>query len=293
MRIAYLSDIHVDFWVTEKNIQKKRLHTEIDTLIKNLNPMPANVFIIAGDLGHYFQQNCEFLKKIREIYEDVILVNGNHDLYLISRSMQEKYSFESLNRVTGIKEFCSKDPGLHYLDGETIKIKGITFGGAGMSWDDSYYQKIKGFKPSKSEIIQEFRDTMNDSRLIFSDGINPRKINIDDYHYNFNSFSTFDPLAFFKKEKKKIENITSADVMITHYSPVVPPSIRKEYKNISSTFFYYNGDDDIQRIDPEFWVFGHTHDYYEFMYRHTKFLCNPLGYPSEAGRGRISYFTID
>lgn len=35
----------------------------------------------------------------------------------------------------------------------------------------------------------------------------------------------------------------------------------------------------------QYWVFGHTHDAIEYEIGDVKFLCNPLGYPSESEYG--------
>ena len=35
----------------------------------------------------------------------------------------------------------------------------------------------------------------------------------------------------------------------------------------------------------KYWVFGHTHDAIEYEMEDVKFLCNPLGYPTESDYG--------
>ncbi|MNP56646.1 hypothetical protein D3C76_1513890 [compost metagenome] len=37
-------------------------------------------------MGHYNKQNYRFLEKLKEYYSYIILVTGNHDYYLISKS---------------------------------------------------------------------------------------------------------------------------------------------------------------------------------------------------------------
>ena len=292
MKVAYLSDIHLDFWVQERDPQKDKFTRQLSEFISMIDPQEADVMIIAGDLGHHYAQDCAFLKAMRQIYKHVILVAGNHDFYLVSRNIQEKYKFNSLNRIKEMKEFCSSNPGIHYLDGTSVEINGVTFAGACAGWDDSYFQKINKYKPTKDEIVNLFRRTMNDARLIFTDGASNTKIDHFDF-YPATNFTTFDPVKHFASEMVKLNGIASVDVMITHYGPAVPPDMQPAYATSSSTtFYYFNGDEIIDRLGPKFWVYGHTHDFHEFTHRGTQILCNPLGYPGEQGFARIKYFDV-
>lgn len=292
MKVAYLSDIHLDFWVQEHNTQKPKFTRQLNEMIEMIDPQAADVMIIAGDLGHHYAQDCAFLKAMRQIYEHVILVAGNHDYYLVSRNIQEKYKFNSLNRIKEMKEFCAANPGLHYLDGTSIEINGVTFAGACAGWDDSYFQKINKYKPTKDEIVNLFRRIMNDARLIFADGKPSPKIDHFD-HYPVTSYTTFDPVKHFEGEMIKLNGIASADVMITHYGPAVPPDMRPAYAmSPVTTFYYFNGDEIIDRLEPKVWVYGHTHDFHEFNHRGTQILCNPLGYPGERSFARVKYFEV-
>ena len=291
MRVAYISDIHVDFWVKQTNPERSDLSKQVASLISRINPEPADVLIIAGDLGHYFNQNAEFLKQMLAFYPDIVLVTGNHDMYLVSRSTQYKYSFESMNRIKEMKKFCSSTPGLHYLDGNTVELGGVVFGGVGMGWNDSYFHRVNGYKPSRKEITDRYKRVMNDSRFILSKKYAP--VSPSDDLYDFPGITPFDPSQYFHQELKKLNSIKNVDVMITHYGPVIPPTLREEYARSSdTTFFYFGGEDDVKRISPAIWVFGHTHDMYDFMHNKTRMLCNPLGYPGEHQSERVMYFDI-
>jgi Icc-related predicted phosphoesterase len=191
-----------------------------------------------------------------------------------------------------MKEFCARNPGMHYLDGTSIEINGVTFAGTCGGWDDSYFQKINKYKPTREEIVNLFRRIMNDSRLIFADGKRSPKTEHFDY-YAATNYTTFDPVKHFEGEMVKLNSIASADVMITHYGPAVPPDMRPAYATSPvTTFYYFNGDETIDRLKPKVWVYGHTHDYHEFTHHGTRFLCNPLDYPGEQGFARVKYFDV-
>jgi gamma-glutamylcyclotransferase (GGCT)/AIG2-like uncharacterized protein YtfP len=67
-----------------------------------------------------------------------------------------------------------------------------------------------------------------------------------------------------------------------NYTPTIPYGIRTTYAlEKGSTFYMFNGEKDIERIQPKFWLFGHMHDKFDFIHKDVRFLCNPNGYPGE------------
>ncbi len=75
--------------------------------------------------------------------------------------------------------------------------------------------------------------------------------------------------------------------MITH----VNPSNNEEHINEKyhgspiNTFFTFDGNKYYKNGSMKYWVFGHTHDAIEYEMEDVKFLCNPLGYPTESDYG--------
>lgn len=295
MKIDYISDVHLDFWVKEKNPLNDKIQKQIETFcfMTNIKKETAgDVLIIAGDLGHYYAQDTTFLIYLKEIYKHIILVNGNHDMYLVSKGQQEKYLYNSMNRILEMKRFCNEND-IHYLDGNVVVIDGYKFAGCGMSWDDSYFQKIKGYKPSRNELTELFNNTMNDPKLIYGGSDN---IRIPTAYGGSYFKSSFNPFDFFEKENSKLKNINDfddIDVMVSHYSPIAPPTMKMKYAmDPISTFYYFDGKSDVERISPKYWIFGHTHDKYNFEYKQTTFLCNPIGYPGENNYTVVESFEI-
>lgn len=286
MNIHFISDIHIDFWVKEKNPQKQiKMDSQIDTLIKYMYMEDtADVLVIPGDLGHYYTQDTRFLSKCKEIYKHIILVRGNHDMYLVGKSNKDRYELDSFKRVEHLKDWCKSQDGIHYLDGDIVEIEGVKFGGVGMSWDTSYASKIaRGY--NEMDILSKFKKVMNDAKLITKGKRNSY----------YGSYHEFDPYSYFKEEYAKLQlmrDYDDIDVMVSHYGPVVPENMPIQYRNITSTFYYFDGLKDIQRISPKYWLFGHTHDRYDFMVEDTRLMCNPLGYPGEMSGNFIQEIEI-
>jgi Icc-related predicted phosphoesterase len=280
LNIDYISDIHLDFWISEQDTNSPKFKKRLEAFVKIILPeTPSTVLILAGDQGHYFKQDKEFLLELLKTYTKILLVPGNHDMYLVSKKAQNKYKLESQNRIDEVKEFCYDTPGLYYLDGKVVEIDGFSFGGLGM-WHDDSYGKLLGY--SSDEVYENWKQVMNDSNLIFKDS----KSNYS-YDYGYGSREkvvSFDPRIKFKEEMKKlkdIEEVLSPDVMITHYGPIIPPNLADDYKNITTSHYYFDGSNFIFNNKPKLWIHGHTHTQYNFMYRDTNIVTNPLGYPSE------------
>ena len=300
LTVDYISDLHIDFWIKELN-RGYKLEGQIKQFSKSLELFGGDVLIIAGDLGHYYVQDSAFLKYTKVLYKEVIFVYGNHDMYLISNSTKSKYKSNSMNRIKEMKEFCEVE-GIHYLDGDTIEINGFLFGGVGMSSDKSFLENLRKTSVPNEEVKYLFERSLNDSRNIYgvgnsSDFNNPKFIS-EFSQYNpyspYEHHSTFDQFSFFESELKKLQNIKAVDVMISHYGPCVSPDMHEPYRNDEiSTFYYFDGAKEIQRIAPKYWVHGHTHKQYNFMNNNCNVLCNPLGYPSENSYVTAETFTLE
>ena len=127
MKIDILSDLHLDFYfragltITTKNV--KSLFDDI--FKKDTNDKMAEVLIIAGDLGHYNEQNIEVLKIIqKEYYKHIICVLGNHDYYLLNYDLKQQYNFNSFNRAKQMRDLINNESNMFCLDGDVINIFG-------------------------------------------------------------------------------------------------------------------------------------------------------------------------
>lgn len=283
MKIDVLSDLHIDFYfrhhITIEAVESAYAHILTD----NGNRETGDVLIIAGDIGHYNEQNIEVLKLIKQIfgYKHMICVLGNHDYYLISGGMRNAFSGDSLNRIKHMRDLINKEDGMYCLDGEIVEIGGVKFGGCD-SWYDGSYAK-KHFSDSTWKIA------INDAHL---DDLWKLIMNDANYITNMNW------IEYAQKEKEKIEKIyQSVDVMITH----VNPSIQKEhtsqnYREEKTTgFFTFDGSEYLKKGSMKYWVYGHTHIPAEHEIDGVKCICNPMGYPAENSYGenvRIKSFTL-
>ncbi len=268
MKIDILSDLHLDFYfrpgveITQDNV--KSLFDDIFIHDKN---NPSEILVIAGDIGHYNDQNIEVLKIIQqEYYKYIICILGNHDYYLINSSDKKQYDFNSYNRAKEMRSLINNEQNMYCLDGNIVEINGVKFGGCDGSYNYAYMKK---YFPQKD------KDFTN--RLW--------KNSINDY-YMTEGIGNFEDI--FNIEKPKIEAVyKKCDIMITHVNPsYLEENIDSKYQNCDiNTFFTFDGHDYLKDGSMKYWVFGHTHDVMNYNFFDVDCVCNPMGYPSENNYG--------
>jgi len=273
MTIDILSDIHLDFYFRSHRVKEEaveRLFSPIFT------PSPADVLIIAGDIGHDNQQNINVLKHIQKLfgYKHIICVLGNHDYYLIDSSAKHCYKNKSLQRASEMRTLINDEEGMYCLDGNIVEIEGVRFGGCDSWYDGEYITKncsIWNVHKDSYYIDQLWQNSLNDAHYI----------------------KAFDWQQMAIDEKKKLDKIyKDVDVMITHVNPSLNPQHTFElYRESELTaFFTFNGEKYLQEGSMRYWIFGHTHNETEYEMGNTHCIANPMGYPSESGNGQ--YVTI-
>ena len=177
MRIDILSDLHIDFYfghyITPEAVESIYTHIFTDNGRRNV----GDVLVIAGDLGHYNNQNIEVLKLIKEVfkYRCIICVLGNHDYYLIDNASKKEFANDSLERVKHMRSLINKQNGMYCLNGDVIEIDGVKIGGCDSWYDGEYIKKhfkdeVWNIKKDDSYIESLWRHKMSDNGHIY--GIN-------------------------------------------------------------------------------------------------------------------------
>lgn len=268
MKIDILSDLHLDFYFkpqlsTDESVKSFFRQIFTDNEARDI----GDVLIIAGDIGHNNEQNIQILKILqKEFYKHIICVLGNHDYYLVNSEARYTFENNSFKRVKHMRELINQEPNIYCLNGEVIEIEGIRFGGTDSWYDGSYIKKyFPQFDTNQINIL--WKQNINDSRLI-------------------KGISKFDDIT--KLEIPKLQNIyKKCDVMITHVNPSHNEKhINEKYHGSPiNTFFTFDGGKYYKNGSMKYWVFGHTHDAIEYEMEDVKFLCNPLGYPTESDYG--------
>ena len=287
LKIGYLSDTHLDFYVSQKdpNRMKQPIKNYIEKL---LQPEKADVLIIAGDMTHYNMQLFELVDQLRSSYDKFLIVEGNHDRYLVSNNVRDKYKKSSQARIDEVINEYKDDNDVYFLAGDVVDIKGVKFGGYG-----NWYNLDTDGK------IASWNDIMYDSNLIM-EGAEPNRFT---YGYGgSHKASQWDTQAFRLENEKMLENIIKeqCNILVTHIVPAVIPDehLYSGHVGDGNNLFYMTDDiEEVQKTGADIVIYGHNHTCIEFDLEGIEFKTNALGYPNELtgfdGINHFTYFTKD
>ena len=271
MKIDIISDIHLDFWISPKNNQMKQ-YKNIEFFIKNkLSIKKGEVLFIAGDIGHYNKQNKIFIELLSKLYKRLFITWGNHDLYLITGNIRKKYK-TSLDRMFEFMQDCNSLENVIFLNGEVIEYNNCKIFGSGLWY--------------KAKNLKKWQQSMSDaSYIVMNDGY--FDFDIDSYgkkrKYHFN------PNKLYETELLKLKNLKSADIILSHVPPLLPP---QKNQDPYDCYYHFNGEKFIEKFKTKLWIFGHLHNSYDFYYKNTRFISNALGYPNENKEFKVKRVTL-
>ena len=257
MKISYISDLHLDFWVqfTKNQIKWEQRTKEFISKLIDTDEGERDVLVIAGDLGHFNKQSIWAIDTFAKHYNHVVVTYGNHDLYLISNNQASKYLNHSKNRLNELHVMLLSIPNVRPLfTDKTFTYKGVTFGGNPMWYP--------------LETIDQqmfFNNISNDSKLI-------KGFNVKEAHHQ--SIEEYESLL-----------TKSIDVMVSHI-PVI--NIDSHFK-YNSTACYLTQPKDIQ---VKHWIMGHSHEQKVYEKPYCKFYMNAIGYPEEKLSLSIKHFIL-
>lgn len=256
----YISDIHLDSWVDPRSDRHATAVRKFvaSRMVKECRGDRPSVLVVAGDVSHCNAQIALFAEVLLDnYYKSVIMVPGNHDMASIP-GLGSYRDYKA--RLADIRTRLARMNGLHYLQGESIALDGVRYGGISGWSDYSYSIKTLGSNIIMGD-LQYLRHW--DSLNVRLPGGTPHT----------------SPLILYKEQEPEIRRLAAeADVMITHFGPIADHIPQRYAGSEVSGFFYFDGSSILEhRGAPAVWVYGHTHTEASFTYGSTDLVCNPLG----------------
>jgi len=139
-----------------------------------------------------------------------------------------------------------------WLHHKMVEIEGVKIGGTTMWF------------PRPGILAKRYKHNLNDFRLI--SGFEP-------WVYQEHDLAQ----AFLESAAPRV------DVLVTHHIPT-QQGVSERHKNSPlNHYFCHDLTRLIEREGPPYWLFGHTHDRFDFTIGKTRLLANPFGYPHEQG----------
>lgn len=148
MKIAFTADLHqpiTPLW-------------QVEQLVKEISEFGPDILILGGDLGESVQDFEKCLRLFRKSFTCPLLVlPGNHDLWVRRFSDSKKLWFEELPNIT-------KDLGCTWLEGTSYVQNGIGIAGT-IGWYD-YSAVDPGISHSELHFAQEKFNFNSDALLV-------------------------------------------------------------------------------------------------------------------------------
>lgn len=207
----------------------------------------ADVAVLAGDIGAGVG-GIEWAASVFDI--PVIYVAGNHEYY-----------YQQLHEHTENMRECAKSLGIHYLECNSVEIQGVRFSGCTLWTDYAVNEDV-------DEAMAFAKGVMADHRLI-------KNLN--------RGFMPSDAAYIHRCSVEWLEKeARGSRVVVTHHCPSLTGLGSRHDRNEFTPAFISDLDELMSRLNPELWIFGHTHDSVDVVHASgTRLVSNQLGYPFE------------
>jgi predicted phosphodiesterase len=247
-KIWIMSDMHCEFGVPAVAPDFHR-------------PTDVDLIIIAGDY-HNASQAVQHARQSFPEYP-IVMIGGNHEHYgfrmTIDDAMDHMRAAAKADRDNnGSETHVLENESIEFnLKGERVRVIGATL------WTDfklfGNFQKHSGVAESR----------MNDFVVIRGrDGgiLTPHETVL----------RHAESREYIEAElQKQFEGKT---IVVTHHLPSMM-SVAERYKMDPLTPAFASDCSDLLELGADLWIHGHTHDSFDYVYGHTRVVCNPRGYP--------------
>lgn len=256
MKYDIASDIHTDLW---------QGGSASINWAEAKNP-DSDLLILAGDTSNYIHELEHVLEQASAVYKTVLFTDGNHEHYFWRGSVDSMENY--------LSKLSEKFPNVGYLTrGAQFRFGRTVFIGCN-GWYD--FQ------------VHSPRISVAQARTAWSDGINDAHM-ID--------FDNTDVVMRARRDAKSLSNrvamLQNKDVDIVVVTHTVPHRILSKWSKYSNTpdaiydgGFYNTGMEVVVSADTQnkivAWVYGHTHQRFDKMVGHIRYLNNARGYQREA-----------
>jgi len=266
----YISDIHIDIWLNHKHRIEEEKYNDLSDFVQNiLVPKTNELLIIAGDISNRLEDTFKLLIILKTYYNNIIIVPGNHEMYIINAKDRYKYRLDSKRKLESLNLFCNEN-NLIFLNGDYIELYGLRIVG-GMMYSNQTYSN-----ESYQDLKNNWYNNSNDSNHIY-------------YTNSHGRFTYEEQQIHFKEEREKLYKYKDIDICITHFPPITSSNMPDKFKDhISNNFYYFKDDLLTERLNPSVWIYGHIHNKHLDIINGTKYISNPLGYPKENTYNQIT-----
>lgn len=254
MQFDLISDLHVDHWSDNKQIEWSGIPTSL-------------IAVIAGDISQDLDRCYRTITEISKHYKHVIFVDGNH----------EHNGQPNINeRRAAIHERFSKYRNISYLFRNTIILDSTVFIGCNGWWSFDFGEPMV----TKGECMQHMIDKGFDTEHLMEQW----NLAIEDAEFLCGAVNSF-------SENSSIKNIVLVTHTVPLRNLCWVPNSNLELVNMgmqgSSYLESVLSMDTNRKINV--WAFGHVHAPQDIMLGKIRFVSNPRGIPNHLGSQEVYY----
>ena len=232
----------------------------------------CDLILMSGDLhpGGGYSTGIKWLAKT--FNKPVVYIAGNHEYYTYPFTMNE---VDDSIKIYIDREKTNK---IHFLQNDVFSFNNLRIIGSTL-WTNF---DLCG-TPKESMAYAERR--MND---YFSSSYNTKGVFLTpEDTKNEHDMA----IEFLVEELSK--PFKGKTIVMTHHCPH-PKSIHEKYSNDKlNPAFASDLSNIIEKMEPQYWIHGHTHSSFDYKIFNTRVICNPLGYGVDSDRSENPNFIKD
>jgi len=223
-----------------------------------LDASAADLVVLAGDIGPV-EDSLALAAQLADKHGiPVIFVPGNHEYY--------GQDIEELNQ--SLRNWHEPSGLVHVLIERAVVLKGVRFIGTTL-WTDFRLHGEAGAAMAENAA----KSFLPDFKQIRRGG---------------QPLAVTDLKELYQQARHFLEQELAASaepcVVITHFGPEGPCCAPQFAKSPLTPYFINNCTDLIERYQPRYWMFGHTHHSVDYQHGDTRVVSNQHGYPHEVNR---------
>ncbi len=227
------------------------LHLEFEHGWKLPEDIEGDVLILAGDIISL--NNTSPLIQLLESWDKPVLyVTGNHEYYT-HKPMQD--GEDALRK--NLKEYA---PQVQFLKDEGVTIGGNQFFG-GTMWTNFFDENPLAMQHAQHN-MPDFKYIVNNDGTIFK----PEDSVVLHREFKDNLIQWFET------------DLSGSRIVMTHHAPVINPNSQFKNSQLQPAFNSLDMIEIIEEYQPDYWIYGHTHEWDNQKVGNTQIISNPLGY---------------
>ena len=244
------------------------LHLEMAASPDLLGIVGADIIVLAGDIASGVEL-IHYAARVSEKNDaSVVVIAGNH----------EYYGYDMPVLLEQFREQAKQYPQVHFLENDAVIIKGVRFLGATLWSDFTLFEASGASKLTPKEYQAYSEARVNDFFRITYHG----------QPFNGERISELHKASRQWLEQELSRPYQGKTVVVTHFAPH-PDCLADKWQGHPegmkfAPYFISDQSMMIQKYQPDYWFYGHTHDNIDVRVGKTRITSNQQGYPG----GKVS-----